>query len=232
MTLASRLRQHLHRLLGEEDVTLPAGQGLLALRTCFIPIQSSRRGYRIIRKGDHLTIHRVYPWWERFMLGSELKARATAASYAREFAARAVLFEVGLAYPDVGGIDYCLVANLGQVRSVPVLRGSIRVHGLIRGALLFILVAVGMLSPIAATTVTVGIALDTLPLTWVDLSETLWQAAGLLVGWGGFLVIWGLLLVALVTMIARSRDRGQAGKQALLHFVSVLAAASQEETRS
>ena len=89
-----------------------------------------------------------------------------------------------------------------------------------------------MLVPIFATTVTLEIALDTLPLTWADLSETFWPAAGLLVAWGGVLVVWGLLLISLVTMIARSRDRGQAGKLALLHFVSVLAAASLEETRS
>lgn len=91
--------------------------------------------------------------------------------------------------------------------------------------MLFLRFAPGILLPIAVTIGTAGIALDTLALNGADLSETLWQAAGLL-------VVCGLFLVALVTMIARSRNRGQAGRQALLHFVTVLAAASQGETRS
>lgn len=225
MTLASRLRQHLHRLLGEEDVTFSAGQGLLALRTCFIPIQSPRRGYRIVREGNHLTIHRVYPWWERFILGSELDARTGAASYMRAFAARAALNELGFVYPGFAEIDYCFVANLDHVRSMSLLNGKIRVRSPSRSILLFVLVVIGILFPIVAIIVTLGIALDMLSLTGADLGETLWKATGLF-------VVWGLLLVLLVTMIAWSRDRGRAGKQALLHFVGVLAAAGQEEGRS
>lgn len=222
--MIARLRLRLRTLLGEEDILLPAGPGLLALQTCHIPIETPGRGYRIVRKGDTLTIDRFYPWWEDLFLDGELQPQATAARYVRAFATRYVGLHFRIDFPFQRGLDYRLRTDLGSIHTEPMLPATVEVQG--GTALLCVLAFLALVFPACLTVATLAVASEALPQAWPDLSQALWQSAVLLLGWAAMLSLNALLVVALVAFIRRGRERGRDGKRALLHFADVLAAAS------
>ena len=222
--MIARLRLRLRNLLGEEDILLPAGPGLLALQTCHIPIETPGRGYRIVRKGDKLTIDRFYPWWEFLLLGGELQPQATAAGYVRAFATRYVGQHFYFNYPLQLGLDYRLRTDLVLIHTEPMLPATVEVRG--RTALLCFLAFLALVFPACITVATLAVATEVLPQAWPDLSQALWQSAALLLGWAAMLSLNALLVMPLVAFIRIGRERGRDGKRALLHFTEVLAAVS------